>query len=116
MKNFPISTPRQRRALEALAEREVSSLELRTIVGMLNVPQLVSDLRSNGWEIKCRRISVLDRDGKKCRPGIYYLPDKVKTLVWRVLKMNAEETAVTVSAADTEVSFLPSKYNKGVKK
>lgn len=70
------SNPRELRALYALLQcKEMPRLELAKVTGSVNVPDLIMKLRGRGLEIRCRQIDVLDRDGRPCRPGIYFLTD-----------------------------------------
>jgi hypothetical protein len=83
MRTSTIRTNRQRRALQALidcGERGVSSCDMRGLVGALNVPKLMAGLTRNGWSWCCERVEVSDRDGQKCRPGIYHLTPEHKKI------------------------------------
>jgi hypothetical protein len=77
-----IKTPRQRRALAALAASDGQSVkQLQNIVGQNNIPQLMASLRCAGWKWTCEIIEVIDRDGHVCRPGIYKLSPEHRKLV-----------------------------------
>ena len=95
-KKLVIVSPRQQRALIALSQGNVSSLELRKIAGVLNAPQLISDLRKLGWKIWCRRVKKNDQDGKLCSPGI-----KMKRLALIAVSEGTAETAPTDSTEIT---------------
>lgn len=63
--------PRHRRALDALLNGPVTRHDLARIAGAANAPELVAELRRRGLAIPCQRFNFTDRDGDKCRPGIY---------------------------------------------
>jgi hypothetical protein len=82
-----IKTPRQRRALAALAKNDGQSVkQLQVIVGQSNIPELMQQLRRQGWKWFCEIIEVTDRDGHVCRPGIYHLDPEHKKLATEMLK------------------------------
>jgi len=62
---------RELRVLVALSKGPQNSRELAEATGVLNPAHYVMRLRHRGWRIKCVRVAKLDRDGKKCWPGIY---------------------------------------------
>jgi len=69
-------TPRQRRVLAAMVDSPGIMREtLDAIAGASNGPELVRGLRAMGLAIKCDRVARVDRDGRTCRPGIYYFAD-----------------------------------------
>lgn len=81
-----IGSPRARRALRLLAEREwVASDELRRRAGALTISDLVHRMRVAGWEILTRRVDAQDRDGRWCRPGEYRLTPDARRLAVRAL-------------------------------
>jgi hypothetical protein len=81
-----IKTPRHSRALAALAKNDDQSIkQLRDFVGMNNIPELMSQLRKNGWKWSCELIEVIDRDGHVCRPGIYHLTPEHRELAAEIL-------------------------------
>lgn len=48
-------------------------------VGCSNGPDLIARLRDLGLgegHLRCTRIRVIDRDGKLCRPSVYFLTDQ----------------------------------------
>ncbi len=64
----------QGRAIQAFVKYDaVSTHKMREIAGQENVPELMARLKRNGWKWECERVEMLDRDGKKCRPGVYQL-------------------------------------------
>lgn len=68
--------PRQLRAIEALERGPVLREELDAIAGCSNAPELVADLRRLGLDIACERVERIDRDGRPCKPGRYFLTEK----------------------------------------
>ena len=77
-------SPRQTRFILCLLERPHSRKELGEKVGSLNVCDVKHRLIKKGLNIKCKREEVIDRDGNKTRPGIYYLPEdqREKAMDW----------------------------------
>lgn len=67
--------PRHLRVLAALRRRSMTRTHVDAEAGAANGPDLIAELRRRGMEIPCERIEALDRDGKSCRPGVYYLTD-----------------------------------------
>ena len=63
--------PRHLRAITALLRRPISRQELDSVAGCSNSPELVAELRRRGLVAPCERINFIDRDGYKCRPGVY---------------------------------------------
>lgn len=63
--------PRHLRAITALLRRPISRKELDSVAGASNSPELVAELRRRGLDTPCERITFVDRDGHKCRPGVY---------------------------------------------
>jgi len=90
--NAPIiKSNRQKRALNALVKSgAVSSYDMREIAGALNVPELMAALRRNGWNWTCDLIEIQDRDGKKCRPGVYRLTPEHQALAAKMLSGHPE--------------------------
>lgn len=90
MTNLPfIRTPRQERAIEALlANREITVKQLGSIIGALNPPQIIMELRRQGFEkiIQTRRFNLPDRDGLLCYPGAYFIPDELKSIAKQALE------------------------------
>lgn len=80
------SSPRQLRAIDALMTRinGVSREELDRICGASNSPEVVRSLRGKGLDVPCLMVDGLDRDGKPCRFGVYWLTaeDAAKLKKW----------------------------------
>jgi len=66
-------TPRQQRVINALRLKPCWREEVDRIAGASNSPQVISELRRRGFVIPCILVTKIDRDGKPCRPGRYYL-------------------------------------------
>lgn len=88
-------TARQQRVLRALFldylqhRQGISRERLDDIAGASNSPQIVSELRRKllGNEgLLCRKVDVVDRDGKTCKAGRYFLSDEGFALVRNLLK------------------------------
>ena len=65
--------PRDIRLLAALLKRSVTRYAAIDITGAPNSPEYIRRLRALGLQIVCERIEMVDRDGKRCRPGRYRL-------------------------------------------
>lgn len=91
-KTFFIKGPRQKRAIIALLEKSISVSALGLVIGALNPRQIISELRQQGFKgiILTRRYSMIDQDGKKCRPGEYYILEYFKPLIEELLKETAQ--------------------------
>jgi hypothetical protein len=78
------ANPRHQRALQALMRGPISRERLDRVAGVSNGPQLISDLRALGLNVGCKRVTVIDRDGRRCQPGVYYLPseEQQKVAAW----------------------------------
>lgn len=83
--HFTTICPRQARALAALMRGPLSREELDRVAGCSNTPDLIASLRRRGFVIPCEKIRVIDRDGRKCWPGIYHLTpaDRTKLARWQ---------------------------------
>lgn len=86
MDKLTIRSPRQARAVEVLVEKAVAVKDLGLLIGSLNPRQIILELRRLGLEIVTRRFRVIDRDGKACHPGEYYLTDSYKPLAKQALE------------------------------
>lgn len=78
--------PRELRLLHLLLRRPSASRDqIASEVGAINVPDLVLRVRENGLgeHLACRRISVIDRDGQTCRPGVWYLTPAGRKAIYR---------------------------------
>lgn len=65
--------PRQTRLLAAPVRRPLMRKEADNITGAPNSPEYVRALRALGLGIVCEPVEMIDRDGKRCRPGRYRL-------------------------------------------
>jgi hypothetical protein len=74
--------PRHLRAITALLRRPVSRQELDSVAGASNSPELVAELRRRGLDAPCERINFIDRDGYKCRPGVYSFTNADRRMVY----------------------------------
>jgi hypothetical protein len=102
LNRFSIENPRQRRAVEALVERDsIQVQEIGTLIGALNPRQTIMELRRQGFDgiIKTRRFRQQDRDKKMCWPGEYYIPPEYKPLMREVLKRYATSVCQRTEAA-----------------
>jgi len=83
MRNLFITTNRQYRFILALLEHGlVSTKELQSKVGALNIPDVRWQLKKYGWDnecISCIMKPVIDRDNKECPVGYYSLSDDIIT-------------------------------------
>ena len=74
--------------------RPVSRNSLDAVVGCANGPDLVSNIRDLGLGkdgLKCTHINVIDRDGKKARPGVYHLTDAGRRAITAWLRLRDRE-------------------------
>lgn len=69
---------RQIRTLKALINGPMMREQLDMVAGASNGPEVVAGLRKKGLNIICERVPSIDRDGKPCRPGRYYLSEADK--------------------------------------
>lgn len=74
--------PRHLRAIAALLKRPISRQELDSVAGAANSPELIAELRRRGLPIQCERITFIDRDGKKCHPGVYHFTNACRKAFW----------------------------------
>ena len=66
--------PREARLIRALLQRPHMREELDRIAGVSNGPDLVMNVKNTiGLKIDCQRMSFIDRDGRRCMPGMYAL-------------------------------------------
>jgi len=70
-------TPRQQRAVKAMAHGWVMREALDRAVGCSNAPDVVFRLRALlGYDaIAMQRVTAIDRDGHPCKPGRYRLTE-----------------------------------------
>lgn len=110
MNKLIIKGPRQQRALEVLLEGCVTVKEIGAKIGALNPRQVIFELRCQGFEgvILTRWFNVIDRDGRRCRPGEYYIPDSFKQMVEDALKSKIAQTAGECSnqSSSSDVAML----------
>jgi len=78
------NNPRWQRVLHALLSRSIPRKQLDSVAGCANAPDIVYNLRAQGLEIPCSRITVFDRDFRRCRVGVYHLTtsDRRKVSAW----------------------------------
>lgn len=86
MIDFSIRNPREYRLLKRLLVKPTFRKELNEIIGAINTPQNVLDIRKRGLTIPCKRVSMHDRDGNKSNPGIYSLTDEDALLAKEAVK------------------------------
>ena len=68
------TNPRHLRAiLELMYRRDVRREQLDCVTGASNSPEVVAELRRRGLDIPCERIDGIDRDGRACFTGQYWL-------------------------------------------
>lgn len=91
------SNPRELRLLALLLRRpSVSREAVDSEAGAANGPDLIARVRALGLgkeHLPCTRIHVVDRDGKVCRPGIYFLTEQGRRAVHRWLAQRAKVVA-----------------------
>lgn len=95
MNKLIIKGPRQQRALEFLLKECIAVKDIGAKIGALNPRQVIFELRRQGFEdvILTRWFNVIDRDGRRCRPGEYYIPESFKQMVEDALKNKIVQTA-----------------------
>jgi hypothetical protein len=111
IENFHIKTPRQKRAILALLEKDsIEVKDLGYVVGALNPRQIISELRRQGFEeiIQTKFFEIIDRDGNRCRPGKYFIPPEQKPRIQEFLKRDGLPAVPKVKQ--------PKHSNKGYKK
>ena len=83
------NNPRALRLLHLLLNRpSVSREAVDREAGCSNGPALVATLRELGLgetHLPCTRIKVIDRDGRACFPGVYYLSEPGRKAIIRQL-------------------------------
>lgn len=81
-----IFNARQKRAIRLLKSGPVMRRDLDRLAGCLNGPDLIYQLRQMGLEIFCKRVSLVDRDGKFRKMGRYEIApgalDALQALGW----------------------------------
>jgi len=78
------SNPRHLRVLTLLLRKPQPREAIDASAGCSNGPELIAELRRRGLgeHLTCTRIHALDRDGKRCRPGVYSLTEQGRRMVW----------------------------------
>lgn len=68
-------TPRQKRTLDKLenSPKGVCSFDLRTAAGVMNISDVVCQLRVKGFSIVCELEDHTDQDGRVVQIGRYFL-------------------------------------------
>ncbi len=75
-RHLSIRSPRQQRALMRLMRGPAWREEIDRVAGTSNGPDVIGRLRKKGLEVPCEQLERIDRDGRRCRPGLYSLtPD-----------------------------------------
>ena len=74
--------PRHLSAIAALLKRTTSRKKMDGIAGCANTPQIISDIKQLGLEIKYECIAFIDRDGCKCCPDVYHMTNKGRRGFW----------------------------------
>ncbi|MFV8819684.1 hypothetical protein [Haliea sp. E17] len=72
-KFIKFTTARQYRVVIALYQRPHSREEIDRVSGSSNGPEVVRQLREQGWDIPCQLVAHTDRDGLKGKHGVYSL-------------------------------------------
>ena len=80
-REFYTDNPRHQRALALLLQRPAKREELDRAAGCSNGPELVAELRRRGLELPCERVDAIDRDGRRCKPGIYSLTSRDRRII-----------------------------------
>lgn len=109
-----IKGPRQKRAIEALLKHpKIPVKDLGPVIGALNPRQIIMLLRRQGFKniILTERITVIDRDRRKCSPGVYYIPDRLKPVARAAL-----EDAPATSLTEAQDQIIQTHDNKAGKK
>lgn len=73
--------PRHLRALSSFMRGSIDREVLDERAGCRNAPELVAELRRRGLELPCHRNFNVDRDGRVCRTGTYYLTSMDRMLI-----------------------------------
>lgn len=64
---------RLQKTLTLLKRKPRTRLELQELVGQMNSPELIRQLRKRGFNIETKMLDVIDRYGKKVKTARYYL-------------------------------------------
>jgi hypothetical protein len=100
-----IMGPRQERAIRALFDAPiVTRVEMDKIFGAKNSPEVIRQVRLQGFSeiILTGRLPMVDRDGKVCYPGYYYVndADKIHLLTALEEKMTPKTGATAAGTKD----------------
>ncbi len=91
------SNPRELRLLALLLRRpSVPREAVDSEAGAANGPDLVARVRALGLgseHLPCTRITVIDRDGRECKPGVYSLTAQGRRAVMRWLASRRKASA-----------------------
>jgi hypothetical protein len=87
--------PRHLRVITVLLRRPISREELDSVAGASNGPELVAELRRRGLDAPCERISLVDRDGQPCRPGVYSFTTRDRRLIHAWMAQHIRRKATT---------------------
>ena len=85
------TNPRELRAIAAMLRRPLPRQELDSVAGCSNGPELVAELRRRGLSVPCERISFIDRDGFKCRPGVYSFTASDRRAIYQWLALRERQ-------------------------
>lgn len=81
------NNPRELRALALLLAGSILREALDKSVGCSNGPDLIHRLsKKKGLAIGRARLDCIDRYGRRCRPGVYWLTDNDRSLVLKWLE------------------------------
>lgn len=97
-----IKSPRQLRAVNTLLNCDAIAVkDIGPLIGALNPRQIIRELRDQGFDgiILTRRHTIIDQDGRACRPGLYYIPECKKTAVKEFLTQKGTPTSPNVEVA-----------------
>ncbi len=89
IEHLQIKSQRQKRAINVLIDKaSIEVKDLGILIGALNPRQIIFELRQLGFEniIKTQFFEKKDRDGKRCRPGRYFIPPEFKPIVQAFLE------------------------------
>ena len=84
-----IRGPRQWRVLRRLMVGPLRREELDTVAGASNGPALVAILRARGLDVECLMVPHIDKDGKRCRRGVYSLAAESRERIRAFLEQRA---------------------------
>lgn len=88
---LPNDDRRAWRVLLGLLRRPRSRIEVDSLAGAANGPDLVLRLRcAYALDLPCRRIEISDRDGKAAFPGVYALSARDRPRVVRLLRLPSD--------------------------